>query len=255
LDQALIDGVAAPEVPELTLADGYTVQDHWARLREGRGDERVGFKIGLTTPEARRPWGAVVPGRGILFSSVVKSSPAVIPTAPCFTGFELELAVRLSAEVRATDSRESVRSKLGWAGLGIEVIGTRWSVPTRSLGAWAADNGMAAAAVLGAGCNSIALLSELLEADFALETDATTRAGAASRTLNDALDSVLWLAQDREAKGGRLEAGSLILTGSIVGPVPTPEHGGRLVARLGGFEPVEVRFDPSDGGAAPGGRG
>ncbi len=238
LDTALATGTPAERPPSsLTLADGYQVQEAWRRRRVARGSRAIGYKIGLTSPAAQRQRGASEPGRGTLFDDTVHSSGATI-SSRFPLAFEVELAVRLAGPVRRTDDDTTILSKLSRVGVAVEVVSSRWTDDAPDLGAWAADNAMATAVVVGTPVVPAEQLPRVIQATGELDTQ---QFSAALSTI-DAFDSLRWLAGNLEVCGTPLSSDTLVLTGAIVGPCPVPRFGGVLLASLAGLNQVLVRF-------------
>jgi len=242
LDDALRTGRGARPPSSLTLADGYAIQDAWAGRRRMHGERQVGYKIGLTTPAARAPWDAHEPGRGILFDSSLLTSPAHVSGTGLPLAFEVELAIELGDTVTESDDADSLLQKVRASGPAFELVSSRWQGGAPNIGAWAADDGMASAVVtsLTDGNDIPNTLSATSEASAMGREDKVS----GTRTRRDALDSVLWLARQRiHYPGVRLDAGTLVLTGSIIGPVPLEVGSTRVTAALAGFDPITMTVD------------
>jgi 2-keto-4-pentenoate hydratase len=242
LHEALSADCAAAPPHDVDLADGYAVQDAWAAHRITAGEEPVGYKIGLTTPEARTPWRTDEPGRGVLFASSLFPSPAQIRRGDLPLAFEVELAVELGEPVTEDDDVTTLLPKIRAAGPAFELVSSRWEGGAPNIGAWAADNGMASAAVTALVPG--ATIPERLDAKSIATTDEEQHIYAGNRTRTAALESVLWLARQQPRHPAvTLPAGTLILTGSIIGPVPLDERTARLAATLDGFDGIDLTVE------------
>lgn len=197
------------------LAQAYRIQDEAAQLRRARGDNPIGYKIGLTSSTARAAWGARTPGRGVLFASTVRRSPAQIEDPPFPLQYEVELALIIDAPIeRRHLAVETLPSRVRSCHAAVEVVGSRWQDGAPDLASWAADNAMAVAAVLSeAGCSPSSLPEPLV-------AQSRTHGVTTTASTSDAYASLQWLAKERLSAGVPLKAGDIVLTGAIIGPLP-----------------------------------
>jgi len=212
----------------LDLAAGYAVQDRIAGLAAELGRDAVGFKIGLTTPEARRPLGAREPGSGRLFADRVHASPTRVALGGHAVSFEVEVAVRVGAH----------GSPVSWCPA-IEVVRSRWRGGPPSLGGWVADNASAESVCLGTWIEGRVPRIATAWASWG-GSRLTADTAAARRNLD-------WLERHLDERGLTLEPGSIVLTGSIIGPVPVPRSGIDLAAGLAGADALSLEFSAGDG--------
>ena len=121
----------------------------------------------------------------------------------------------------------------------IEVVDSRYAEPFR-LPDSVADNAGAARVVLGAAGRRPAELPELplLGCVFCSPGGFDTAAGGAA--MGDPAAAVAWLAGALAARGERIEAGSIVLTGGLTASVAAAP-GDRVTAEFDGLGSVEVR--------------
>ena len=229
--RAAVDGADADPaaVASMSLIDGYAAQDHLTRLWVESGDPVVGYKIGLTTPPAQNLFAATEPGTGRLFASTVQQSPGRLTVSRRPLLFEIEVAVVL----------DPASGEIGRVEAAVEIVASRWAGGAPGLGAWAADNAMAAAAVVGTdGGTASRPLTAPPRATASLAGQTWSAEGESVQT------SLNWLQEHVAQRGLDLPSGALILTGSIVGPCPVPAGGGLLTAEVDGIGSVKVEFVP-----------
>lgn len=215
------------DAARMTLTEGYTVQDALTQRRIQTGDDVVGFKIGLTTPTAQAIFAAAEPGSGRLFASAVQHSPAVVPVGSRPLLFEVEVAV-----VHDLDGTQTMFAA-------IEVVSTRWHGGAPGLAAWAADNAMATGAIVGS--RGAPATSPLPAAPSAIATLGDQHWSATGPSVQTNVD---WLTAHLAGRGVTLPDRAIVLTGSIIGPLPVPADGGRLIASVDEIGTVEVDFVP-----------
>jgi 2-keto-4-pentenoate hydratase len=80
-----------------------------------------------------------------------------------------------------------------------------------------------------------------LDAEVLLDGE---RHGGNTDSVLGAIDSLQWLARKLAQNGRRLKAGDIVLTGSIVPPVPVHTPPVTLELRIEGFEPLTLGAGP-----------
>ena len=147
---------------------------------------------------------------------------------------EVELALRLSADVPEGAGPEQVLAAIGTVCPGFEILGSRFVdrkavSPLASL-ADAQSNRAFSAAETGVPWAAVEMsgvpLTLFCDGEFVAETPG----GASSAQVAEA---VVWLASHAAERGLPLRRGQVIITGSRLGPMPVPA-GRTLVARAGG---------------------
>jgi 2-keto-4-pentenoate hydratase len=226
---------AAGEFADLTIADGYAVQQAFVSARLDEEGPAVGYKLGFTNETVRREFGVSEPIYGRLLSGTVDvdrvaTASLIAPRA------EPELVVRLGERVPRDATRETVEAAVAGVRPAIEIVDTRtgdWDVTT---GLAVADNALAARLVTGA---ERPLAETGPPADVTVELSAPDgdRTGRGTAVLGDPLEAVAWLSRTVEEG---LAAGTLVSTGSLTDTAPV-ERGEPLVASFSGVGSVAVR--------------
>lgn len=245
LHDAEILGEEMPHTEQLlALRDGYAVQEEIAALREHEGDHVVGFKIGLTAPDAQSVLSTHEPGRGFLFSSAVHQSGAQLPQRRAVL-VEIELCLIPQRDIPVNASAADILGAGYDVCAAIEVVSSRWAGGANGVGAWAADNAMATAAVIG---ERVPWAGELRSRQITVVSELF---GAPSRVDQLVFEpsNLLWLHRSLAAINRGMRAGDILLTGALTGAIPAPRAGGYFRGVIDGVGSVEV-----DLGKAPGGR-
>lgn len=196
----------------MSLEEGYRVQDEMVRRLVAAGERVAGYKIGLTTRAARAEFGTHEPGRGHLLESDIRRSPAIVPAPRFPLRYEVELAARIRVPVTTDEKHLDVVRKLDVAPA-LELIASRWHPPTADIGLWAADNGLSTSAVVG----------EFVPAEDVLGDHAiATSCARVERCLEPwkATEALTWLVRHLQQSERVLPAGTIVLTGAIIGPEP-----------------------------------
>ena len=204
------------------LAQAYAAQDEFHKLvaAAGRGP-LVGYKIALTSAAMQRMAGFDQPCAGALFADTVYPSPARLKRANYLhLGVECEMAVRLAADLPAAGApyvRDKVAEAVADCLPAFELIEDR-NADYGQLDALSlvVENCWNAGVVLGAATadwRDLDLVNAVATLDFNGETVDRGRTGDA---MGHPFEVVAWLANHLAGRGRQLEAGMIVMTGSVV---------------------------------------
>jgi 2-keto-4-pentenoate hydratase len=223
-------GTLVDKPPDLTTSLAYALQAEIARLRERRGENVIGYKIGCTSKAIQEQLGVEQPIFGRLFDTGCHRSGLHLSSARFANlAVEGELAMRLSRNLAGESlSAEVCRDAIAEVFPVIElhhyVIPGGWP-PGRWL---IASNGIHAGLVLaeaesrGSGAASVARgLSIRID-------DVVVGALEDAASLIDPVESLRWLAGRLAPFGLQLHKGQVILTGSPMNLYPVAP-GSRIV--------------------------
>jgi 2-keto-4-pentenoate hydratase len=203
-----------------TADDAYAVQHEYVRLlMQSRGTKAAGYKIGLTTPRMQEMCGIDSPVAGVVLKDRLHASAARLDvSAYGHLGLEFEIAVRLGhdlAPLGRAPSIDDVSAAVDGVCPAIELIDDR-GADYRKLDALSliADNAWNGGIVLGEFAPSWPDLAAI-EAVVSIDGRIIDR-GFGRDVLGHPFHSVAWLAAHLAARGSRLCAGDIVMTGSIV---------------------------------------
>lgn len=226
-----------------TIADGYRVQDALVALM---GETVVGWKIGSTSKAAQKIVGTTGPFAARLLAPNFHPSPARLSAGAFFMrALEAEFAFTLAADLPARDEtygREEVLAAAGTLHPAIEISDSRfadWSAAGAP--SLIADNGNEGQVVLGAGIDDWRGLDLPGHAAAMIVNGETVAEGTGANVLDDPLEALVWLANDRRERGDGLHAGEVVITGSCTG-VSMAEAGDKARADFGALGAVELEF-------------
>ncbi|HJL42106.1 MAG TPA: 4-oxalocrotonate decarboxylase [Myxococcales bacterium LLY-WYZ-16_1] len=202
---------------DLSLEEAYAIQEAAIDKRIGRGEKRIGAKLGLTSKAKQRQMGVEEPVYGWLTDRMQLPVEEPLRLAELIhPRCEPELVFHLNEDlagpgVTAHDVLQATRAVTG----GIEVIDSRYEAFSFTLPDVVADNTSAARFVLGANRigptdADLALLGCLFEVNGEL---VDTAAGAA--LLGHPAASVARLANHLGQRNQKLEAGWVVLAGGL----------------------------------------
>jgi 2-keto-4-pentenoate hydratase len=226
----------------LAIDDAYRIQLGLLRRRSAEpGQQRIGWKVGLTAPAIQEQFGFKEPVFGCLLEGGKIASGHVFRHADLIKpGFENELCVRLARDVEPGASLAQVTAAIGVVHPALEIIETRGDF-VGQMALALADNAQQYAFVLG---------PAVLHVDAALLPKAAARvrvngaeagSGLGEAVLGHPFNSVVWLARKLADFGEKLRAGDFIMTGSFTRQFPLAA-GDRVETSFDGLGKVAAEF-------------
>ena len=227
-------------------AAGYDIQRevHWL-LAEQAG-ALAGYKIGCTSKVMQDYLRIPHPCSGGVFAGGVHELGVLLRAADFVrVGVECEIAVRLARDLLPLDApftMEHVAEAIGDCHAAIEIVDDRYA-QWAALGAptLIADDFFAAGCVLGPAVARDAVSDLATVQGRAFVNDVLVGEGTGADVLGHPLHALAWLANHLAARGDGLEAGQLVLTGSLVKTIWL-KPGDRVRMELDGLGIVEARF-------------
>jgi 2-keto-4-pentenoate hydratase len=233
----------APPAAPSTVSDAYDIQDKYVALLRREHGEPAGYKVGLTSATMQAFCGIDHPIAGVVLASRVHRSGSGVHRSDFGRlGLEFEIAVRIKSDIPAADrafTAEAVAPHIDGVCVAIELVDDRAAdysnLDVRSL---VADNSW----------NSGIVLSEFRSTwpDLATLLGRATRdgdpigEGYGRDILGHPFNSVAWLATHLAARGVSLNAGQIVMTGSVMKTV-FPDHDAHYRFDLGALGSVEVQ--------------
>ena len=233
-------GTIYAEGLRLDLSQAWRLQTTVTKLREARGEQVVGYKVGCVDPGNQKMMGVPHPVWGRLWASEQHEDGVVLAKSDyANVSIEAEFGVTLSRDVVSGMSIDEIASCVeavypllelhnlimrGDAPHGHELVG---------------NNCIHSGVVRGA---PIRDLNGDRQTDLKLVYDGSVVDEWASLSWpGDLLAAVDWLAGNLETHGISLKAGDLVLTGAWGPPIPVGEHTG-VEVRSSGFGNVTAIF-------------
>lgn len=242
LSDAWSDATTVPAptsaMPTLSTEDAYTVQDMVIAERLARGRRRAGWKLGLTSSD---PPATPIVGT-LLDDMVIQSGTELFVQSMVAPMVEAEIVVHIGETIDRPVSTEELSKGPHRIGPGIEVIDYRTVDSTGPID-WIADNSTVAYAVVAepvdvADTDPVAIGASLYgDGRFLAE-------GSGKKVMGNPLAAVSWLSGHLASRGLGLEAGQVILTGSISGHHDVGSGPIDFVADFGDLGTATVAFRP-----------
>ncbi len=209
-----------------TIEDAYQVQAQFLDILGQTQGRLGGYKIAYTSAEMRRLRGISGPCAGGMFAATIQDAPATFHSGDYVQlAIECEVAVCLGADLPITNApytRESLADAIEFLAAAFEMVDRRPA---------AAGTGENAAAIGGV-CTNISNVGAVLgpavrdwhhiDLESARGTmtinDELIGEGLGSDIMGHPLEPLVWLANMLAEQGNPLQAGTTILTGSIIPP-------------------------------------
>ncbi len=228
------------------MADALAVQDAIETRMIADGARPVGWKIGATNQMARDALGVPAPFRGRLYDRQASASGASVARQAVFQVWEVEIAVRLRADLDPADApftARDIEAAVAAVLPAIEIVGTVWTpfaqAPSLEL---VADNAVHGHWIRGGEVTDWSGL-DLADGPIRLLLDgAEAAAGRGANVDGGPFGSTAWLANNLAAEGRGLRAGDYVTTGTVTPLVPIGGHRHAL-ADFGALGRVEVALD------------
>ena len=238
-ERATLRALAPSHAPR-DIASAYRAQDAYLELVTAEtGQPIVGWKIALTTPVMQAFVGIPHPLAGAIFAESVHSSPASLRcSAWVRVGLEAEIAVRIGAALSpagAPYDRDTAAAHVAACAAALEIVDDRGcdydGLDPHLL---IADNAFNAGCVLGPEQRDWTAL-DLARAPGAMHINgAEVGSGVGGDALGHPFAALAWLANHLIERGRCLEAGHVVLTGSIV-TTKWPRPGDAVTAEVAGL--------------------
>ena len=229
--------------PDMTIDDAYAVQQRLMARRLGAGERVIGKKIGVTSQAVMDMLGVFQPDFGWLTDAMVYNEGQAIPMERLIQPkAEGEIAFVLKRRlqgpgVTAADVLAATEGVMAC----FEIVDSRiqdWKIKIQDT---VADNASCGVFVLGDKLVDVRDV-DLATCGMVLEKNGEIVAtGAGAAALGHPANAVAWLANTLGAHGIALEAGEVILSGSLAIMVPV-KAGDSLRVTIGGIGGCSVRF-------------
>ena len=229
--------------PDITIADAYAVQQRMMARRLAAGERVIGKKIGVTSKAVMNMLGVYQPDFGWLTDGMVYNEGEAIPADTLIQPkAEGEIAFMLKKTLKGPGiTAADVLAATDGVMACFEIVDSRiqdWKIKIQDT---VADNASCGVFVLGD------RLVDPRDVDLAtcgmvLEKNGEIVAtGAGAAALGHPANAVAWLANTLGAHGIALEAGEVVLSGSLGIMVPVVA-GDNLRVTIGGIGGCSVRF-------------
>jgi len=228
---------------DLTPGDAYQIQLLQIEQRVAAGATVKGHKVGLTSAAMQRQMGVSQPDYGHLLDDMFWLEHQAIPASRFLQPrFEPEIALVLERPLRGPGVTvgEAVAA-VGFVLPALELIDSRirdWKI---SLVDTIADNASSGGVVLGSTPVPLTEIDTRLAGCNLRRNGKLAGTGAGGAVLGSPVSSLVWLANTVGVHGITLEAGHVVLPGSITAAIPV-SAGDTVTATFAGLGSVTARM-------------
>lgn len=231
--------------PEITIDDAYHVSLRMVNRRiEDDGEKVIGKKIGVTSPAVQEMLGVFQPDFGYLTDQMLYPNGGPMPIGELLIQprAEGEIAFKLKRDLNGPGvTNDDVLDATDYVMACFEVVDSRirhWKVKIQDT---VADNASCGLFVLGEGRADPAGLDFPSLEMRVFKNGAPLSAGQGSAALGSPLNCVSWLANTLSKFGITLDAGDVVLSGSLV-PLEPVVAGDEMHLEVDGIGTASVRF-------------
>ena len=247
LYQALVDAKTVRPLterhPDITIEDAYQIQKQLMKLRLAAGERVIGKKIGVTSKAVMNMLGVYQPDFGYLTDGMVYNEGQAIPMTrliqPKAEG-EIAFVLKKTLKGPGISSADVLAATEGVMAC-FEIVDSRihdWKIKIQDT---VADNASCGVFVLGDRLDD-PRDEDLNTCGMVLEKNGDIVAtGAGAAALGAPANAVAWLANTLGRLGIALEAGEVVMSGSLAIMVPVAA-GDNLRVTIGGIGSCSVRF-------------
>jgi 2-oxopent-4-enoate/cis-2-oxohex-4-enoate hydratase len=247
LYQALVDAKTVKPLtdrhPDITIEDAYKIQQQLMKLRLNAGERVIGKKIGVTSKAVMNMLGVYQPDFGYLTDGMVYNEGQAIPMSrliqPKAEG-EIAFVLKKTLKGPGISSADVLAATEGVMAC-FEIVDSRiqdWKIKIQDT---VADNASCGVFVLGDRLVDPRDV-DLQTCGMVLEKNGDIVAtGAGAAALGAPANAVAWLANTLGRLGIALEAGEVVMSGSLAIMVPVVA-GDNLRVTIGGIGSCSVRF-------------
>jgi 2-keto-4-pentenoate hydratase len=221
----------------LSMDDAYVIQAMVTDAWTGRGERRIGWKLGYTSIVMREQMGVDQPNFGPLTDVMLVEDGADVAGRFTQPRVEPEVALRFVRDVPPDADRAAVLAAVGSAHAALEIVDSVWTGYRFRIEDNTADGSSAAGVVLG---DEIPL-DRIADVAVTLEVDGTPFGhGHGHDASGHPAEGVVWLTARLAERGERLVAGDLVITGGLTAAAVLGE-GSEITGIYDGAAIVRVR--------------
>lgn len=228
--------------PDLTLEQAYQIQDALRAALERKGEQIMGWKIGVTSQAVREAMGVEHPIAGFLLRSGQYASGAEVPLDRFANlGVEVEVAFRMRTKLMGPGVTADS------AGLAVEGVFAALELPDFLFSGkpratdFVADGVHANAIVLGSPLTPIRTLDLSVEGVVYEHNGQVVATNTAAEVMGNPLNALAWLANHLGSRGLSLKPGDVVMSGSI-SKLLRPKSGDTIRAKFTRLGSVSARF-------------
>jgi len=235
--------------PDMTIEDGYAVQDAWIKLKQAEGRKVIGRKVGLTSRAMQEAMKINEPDFGTLLDDMLFENGATIPAADFIDPrIEVEITFVLKDDLEGDDlTVEDVLAATDYVVPSLELIAARsFRVDpetgyTRKVYDTISDNAANAGIIIGDTRMKPDDIDLRWTGAILYRNGIVEETGLGAGILDHPARGIIWLAKRFAPHGIKLDAGQYIMSGSFTRPI-IAKAGDYFKADFGSLGTVELSF-------------
>ena len=213
---------------EVSMDDAYAIQSLVTAERLARAERCIGWKLGYTSLAMREQMGVDEPNFGPLTDAMLVPDGADVAGRYTQPRVEPEVALRFARDVEPGADRSAVLAAVSSAHAALEIVDSVWTGYRFRIEDNTADGSSAAGVVVGAEID----LAAIADVAVLLTVDGGEHGrGVGADASGHPADGVVWLADQLAARGERVRAGDLVITGGLTSAAAL-DPGVEIVARF-----------------------
>jgi 2-oxo-3-hexenedioate decarboxylase len=234
--------ITADKYPDLTVSDGYRIQEELVQIKQDRGHQIVGPKMGLTSLSKMKQMNVTEPIYGHIFEYMIVEDGGELKFDELIhPKVEAEIAFILKEDLAGPGiTGAQVLAATDYVFPALEIIDSRYENFQFTLPDVIADNASSSRVVYGNGLKSPADLDLDLVGVTLLINGEIQALGAGAAVLGHPAHSVAMLANMLARKEEKIKAGEPIITGGVTAAI-TIEKGDFVSAKLDGIGDIFFR--------------
>lgn len=237
------------QFPDMTIEDGYAVQDAWIKLKQAEGRRIIGRKVGLTSRAMQEAMKINEPDFGTLLDDMLFDNKATIPASDFIDPrVEVEITFVLKDDLLGDNlSVEDVLAATDYVVPSLELIAARShridpdTGYTRKVYDTISDNAANAGIVVGDKKVNPSEVDLRWAGAILYRNGIVEETGLGAGILDHPARGIIWLAKRFAPHGIKLEAGQYIMSGSFTRPIMA-RAGDDFKADFGPMGTVELSF-------------
>lgn len=235
--------------PGMSMDDAYAVQAAWVEMKRKRGDEIIGWKIGLTSKAMQYALNIDIPDSGVLFESMRFEDGGTIPAGHFIKPrIEAEIAFVMKAPLSGKGvTRAEVLAATDYVMPALEILDTRILRKDPATGQprvvfdTIADNAANAGIVAGGRKLAPTELDLRWAGAIVARNGEIEETGLGAGVLDHPANGIAWLVDRLADYGESIKAGQIVLSGSFIRPVEAPS-GSLITADFGPLGTIKCYF-------------
>lgn len=234
---------------DMTIEDGYAVQEAWIKLKEAEGRRVIGRKVGLTSRAMQEAMKIDEPDFGTLLDDMLFENGATIPASDFIDPrIEVEITFVLKDDLFGDDlSVEDVIAATDYVVPSLELIAARShrvdpeTGYTRKVYDTISDNAANAGIIVGDTKMNPNEIDLRWAGAILYRNGIVEETGLGAGILDHPARGIIWLAKRFAPHGIKLDAGQYIMSGSFTRPI-IARAGDHFKADFGPLGTVELSF-------------